>query len=117
MMKQKDPLITAIYNQFKIIYGTLPTFETSFTSFLDVLDSYKSKRSGFLKEIDLEPNWFQSSKMVGVTLYVDLFSKNLKNFIKKVDYFVDLGITYIHLMPLLRAREGNSDGGYAVRRL
>jgi glycosidase len=113
-MKHTDPLVAAIYNQYKLIYGSLPTFETSFSSFLNVLESYKAKRSGFLQQIDLEPNWFQSSKMVGVTLYIDLFSKDLKNFIKKVDYFVDLGITYIHLMPLLRAREGNSDGGYAV---
>jgi amylosucrase len=113
-MKYTHPLITSIYNQYKVIYGTLPTVETSFSSFLKVLETYKAKRSGFLKQIDEAPNWFQSSKMVGVTLYIDLFSNDLKTFINKVDYFLELGITYIHLMPLLRAREGNSDGGYAV---
>jgi glycosidase len=113
-MKYTHPLITSIYNQFKVIYGTLPTVETSFSSFLKVLETYKAKRSGFLQQIDEAPNWFQSSKMVGVTLYIDLFSNDLKTFINKVDYFLELGITYIHLMPLLRAREGNSDGGYAV---
>ena len=33
---------------------------------------------------------------------------------KKIPYFKELGLTYLHLMPLFRAPEGNSDGGYAV---
>jgi amylosucrase len=32
----------------------------------------------------------------------------------KIDYLTDLGVTYLHLMPLLQPRPGESDGGYAV---
>ena len=32
----------------------------------------------------------------------------------KIDYLSDLGITYLHLMPLLKPRPGQNDGGYAV---
>jgi amylosucrase len=31
-----------------------------------------------------------------------------------VDYLSELGVTYLHLMPLLKPRPGPSDGGYAV---
>ncbi|MEL4424059.1 alpha-amylase family glycosyl hydrolase, partial [Shewanella algae] len=31
-----------------------------------------------------------------------------------IPYFRELGLTYLHLMPLFESPEGNSDGGYAV---
>ena len=49
-----------------------------------------------------------------MTLYTDLFAGNLKKLSQKIDYFNDLGITFLHLMPLLKPREGENDGGYAV---
>ena len=33
---------------------------------------------------------------------------------KRIPYLRELGVTYLHLMPLLMPREGDSDGGYAV---
>ena len=47
-------------------------------------------------------------------LYVDKFSNNLTEFEQRIDYLAELGITYVHFMPLLKSREGNNDGGYAV---
>jgi len=47
-------------------------------------------------------------------LYTDLFAGDLAGVIEKIPYFKELGITYIHFMPLLKAREGENDGGYAV---
>ena len=32
-----------------------------------------------------------------------------------LDYLAELGVTYLHLMPLLRPRAGENDGGYAVQ--
>lgn len=32
----------------------------------------------------------------------------------QIPYFKELGLTYLHLMPLFMAPEGDSDGGYAV---
>jgi len=61
-----------------------------------------------------EPNWFQSEKIVGGALYVDLFSENLNKAREHVGYFKDLGLTYLHLMPLFAVRPGNNDGGYAI---
>lgn len=51
---------------------------------------------------------------MGTSIYVDLFNGDLKGLRDKIPYFQDLGITYLHLMPLFDSPEGNSDGGYAV---
>ena len=32
----------------------------------------------------------------------------------KLPYLEELGLTYLHLMPLFKAPEGENDGGYAV---
>jgi len=61
-----------------------------------------------------EPTWFESQKMVGGALYVDLFSENLKRLSNHIPYFKTLGLTYLHLMPLFAVRPGNNDGGYAI---
>lgn len=71
-----------------------------------------------LRHLDIrrenDPNWYLSERMVGGSLYVDLFSEDLNQLRDKIPYFKDLGLTYIHLMPLFKDREGNSDGGYAI---
>ncbi len=61
-----------------------------------------------------EPDWFQSERVVGGALYVDLFSENLSRLREHVGYFQSLGLTYLHLMPLFAVRPGNNDGGYAI---
>ncbi|HBN79028.1 MAG TPA: amylosucrase [Planctomycetaceae bacterium] len=71
-----------------------------------------------LKELDrhrvYEDNWFRSEKLVGGALYVDLFSENLGRLRDCIPYFKDLGLTYLHLMPLFAVRPGDNDGGYAI---
>lgn len=75
-------------------------------------------RSEELKALDrrrlVDPQWFQSEKMVGGVCYVDLFAGNLENLRAKIPYFQELGLTYLHLMPLFDVPEANNDGGYAV---
>lgn len=60
------------------------------------------------------PDWYQSQKLVGGALYVDLFSENLGKLREQIPYFQKLGLTYLHLMPLFAVRPGNNDGGYAI---
>jgi len=75
-------------------------------------------RPNVLKELDrqrgYDPNWFHSQQMVGGALYVDLFAENLGKLRNSIDYFKELGLTYLHLMPLFSVRPGNNDGGYAI---
>jgi amylosucrase len=113
-MKNSPHLIMSIQKQYEKIYGQSQLTNKNFESLHSVLNAYKDNRRLSLKKLDESPLWFHDSKMVGVTLYVDLFSGDLKKLQSRVDYFVELGITYIHLMPLLKTRDGNNDGGYAV---
>jgi amylosucrase len=61
-----------------------------------------------------DPLWFQSNRMLGGVCYVDLFAKDLDGIKSKIPYFKELGLTYLHLMPLFKVPEGENDGGYAV---
>ena len=63
---------------------------------------------------ELKPNWFQSNQMLGGVIYVDLFAGDLEGVRARIPYFQELGLTYLHLMPLFKAPEGENDGGYAV---
>jgi glycosidase len=71
-----------------------------------------------LRALDAErennPLWFQSNQMVGGVCYVDLFAGNLTKMHEKIPYFKELGLTYLHLMPLFKMPEKENDGGYAV---
>lgn len=46
--------------------------------------------------------------------YVDLYAGNLTRLREKIPYLQEIGLTYLHLMPLFKSPEKNSDGGYAV---
>jgi amylosucrase len=59
-------------------------------------------------------DWFQSEAMLGGVCYVDLFAGDLDGIRARIPYFKELGLTYLHLMPLFKAPEGENDGGYAV---
>jgi amylosucrase len=75
-------------------------------------------RAGELRELDerrlREPDWFQQSSMLGYAAYADRFAGTLRGVEDRVPYLRDLGVTYLHLMPLLTPRPGANDGGYAV---
>ena len=62
----------------------------------------------------LSPDWFQRPDAVGYAAYADRFAGTLNGVVQKVDYLRELGVTYLHLMPLLQPRPGENDGGYAV---
>ena len=61
-----------------------------------------------------DPHWHQHPRMLGYAVYTDMFAGDLRGVIDKIDYLADLGVTYLHLMPLLKPRPGPNDGGYAV---
>jgi amylosucrase len=62
----------------------------------------------------LAPDWFQAPQMLGYAAYADRFGATLTGVADQIPYLTELGVTYLHLMPLLRPREGDNDGGYAV---
>jgi len=75
-------------------------------------------RPAELKALDArreaDPLWFQGETMMGGVCYVDLFAGDLRRLRERLPYFQELGLTYLHLMPLFLAPKENNDGGYAV---
>jgi amylosucrase len=60
------------------------------------------------------PLWYQSEQMLGGVCYVDLLAGDLQGLRARIPYFQELGLTYLHLMPLFAAPADQNDGGYAV---
>ncbi len=85
---------------------------------IDAIATVHEARSARLRHRDRErrvrPDWFQAPDAVGYVAYADLFATDLQGIRKRIDYLVSLGVTYLHLMPLLTPRPGANDGGYAV---
>ncbi len=63
---------------------------------------------------EVDPRWFHSEQMVGYVAYADRFAGDLPGVSRRLDYLDELGVRYLHLLPLLKPREGENDGGYAV---
>lgn len=83
-----------------------------------VLAAAIADRSEPLRDRDraylLEPDRMQRSDTIGYATYVDRFAGNLTGVGEHIDHLRSLGVTYLHLLPLLATRAGPDDGGYAV---
>lgn len=63
---------------------------------------------------EVDPEWFQRPRMQAYVCYTDRFCGTLADLPEHIPYLAELGVTYLHLMPLLQPRPGENDGGYAV---
>lgn len=106
----RDPLVD--------LYGPLASWEETWRRLLRAIAGAAAARSHELRLLDHEreitPDWLQREQAVGYVAYVDRFAGTLTGVREKLGYLRELGVTYLHLMPLLRARPAPNDGGYAV---
>ncbi len=107
-----------ILRPLRLLYGERPDFATWLERFLMIAGEGYAGRPADLCTLDqqrlLQPDWFQQAHMVGYIAYVDRFADTLQGVAEKIPYLQELGVTYLHLMPLLQPRAGENDGGYAV---
>ncbi|GAB4571867.1 MAG: alpha-amylase family glycosyl hydrolase [Anaerolineae bacterium] len=100
------------------LYGTQYDFFYHLEQILHTMARMYAERPPALMALDktreAEPLWFLSQEMAGGVCYVDRFAGDLNGIRARVPYFKELGLTYLHLMPLFLAPEENNDGGYAV---
>jgi amylosucrase len=109
---------SALFNLYLVLYSNRYDFFFHLEDLLFSLASAWFQRPNDLRELDKDreqnPIWFQSNQMLGGVCYVDLFANDLEGIKSKIPYFKELGLTYLHLMPLFKAPEEENDGGYAV---
>ncbi|RME84951.1 MAG: amylosucrase [Caldilineae bacterium] len=100
------------------LYGDQYDFFYHLESILETAARMWLARPAPLKELDhrreTHPLWYQSQQTLGGVCYVDLFAGNLAGIRAAIPYFRELGLTYLHLMPLFASPADENDGGYAV---
>ena len=106
----RDPLVA--------VYGDDPRFAAEFDALLAGIARAAAGRSPELRRLDHEreitADWLLREQAVGYVAYADRFAGTLQGVRERLGYLRELGVTYLHLMPLLRARPAPNDGGYAV---
>jgi len=117
--KRKDEALFRITHLYDQIYGSHPERQAGLDRIHQILDKSFEERSDALKErdrnkIELTEPWFLSQTICGMSLYVDRFCGTLKDMPDKLDYIEELGVNFLHLMPLMESPAEASDGGYAV---
>jgi amylosucrase len=99
------------------LYGSARV-DAELAAFVTQLAESWQQRPAELRAVDAarlaDPDWFQSNQMLGGVCYVDRYAGDLEGVRARIPYFRELGLTYLHLMPLFAAPAENSDGGYAV---
>jgi amylosucrase len=100
------------------LYGDRADYESQFWGLIDDLFTSFAARPAALRTQDLtreaQADWLLSERRVGMMLYVDRFAGTLTDVADKLDYFQELGVNWLHLMPILASPPGSNDGGYAV---
>ena len=99
---------------FMELYDDRPALET----LIGRMEQAFAQRSGDLRALDArreaDPVWYRKGAMLGMTMYTELFAGNLRGLVEKIPYLTEQGVTYLHLMPLLKMPHPHNDGGYAV---
>ncbi|MBK9736211.1 MAG: alpha-amylase [Saprospiraceae bacterium] len=110
--------LSIVHELFYEIYGQTEACNVWYDKLLDTCIQAHTNRSTLLKELDQKKEssgvWYLSNEIVGMSLYVDRFCGNIKNLSDRLEYFKELGINFLHLMPIMQSPESESDGGYAV---
>ena len=105
------------------LYGRRWDFYDILGRLQKIMHKASNERKGYLKHADDEAvasatgskdYWYLRQDAVGMMLYVDLFAGNLQGLAQKIPYLKELGINYVHLMPLFDCPKEENDGGYAI---
>lgn len=107
-----------LFERLFALYGAEYDFFYHLESILATATEMWLQRPAELKALDArreaDPDWYLSNRMVGAMCYVDLFAGNIEGLRERIPYLLEMGITYLHLMPVFQVPAGDSDGGYAV---
>jgi amylosucrase len=100
------------------LYGGAPDFEQWYGGLLSSVGELLGARSPALAALDTaraaQPDWFLDQQMLGYCSYVDRLGGDLQGVARRIPHLQELGVRYLHLLPFLKMREGENDGGFAV---
>lgn len=100
------------------LYGHCEGYQAWLGELMAAVGALHAARSPELRALDAQreasPDWFASQTMLGYSTYVAQFGGTLQGVANRIGHLRELGVTYLHLLPFLRARAGENDGGFAV---
>lgn len=107
-----------LFEPLERLFATRADLTEVVTSIAGVIVEAASERPVALRRLDrrreIAPGWFADNTMVGYAAYADRFAGTLEEVAGQLDHLESLGVTYLHLLPVLEPRPGDDDGGYAV---
>jgi len=114
-LAQHEPMLRS---RLESLYGRGPAQDHWFASLMAQVGELHGARSPELLELDerraADPRWFVSQHMLGYSAYAGQFGAGLLGVTQRIAHLQELGVTYLHLLPFLRPRAGENDGGFAV---
>jgi amylosucrase len=113
-----ERFFTELHDPLHAVYGGDERLPAAWEGLLDAMAAFARDRTPELRRLDHEreitPDWLLREQAVGYVVYVDRFAGTLQGVRERLPYLRELGVSYLHLMPLLRMRQEPNDGGYAV---
>lgn len=100
------------------LYGQQAHFGDWLGELMEAVGRLHGERDDALLALDASrasrPGWFTSEGMLGYSSYVRQFGGSFAGLQARIPHLRELGVRYLHLLPFLRARAGENDGGFAV---
>lgn len=107
-----------LYRRLASVYGERGDFDRWYAGLLAALGALHAARPDELLALDArrvqDPAWFTRQDMLGYSAYAGHFAGDLSGVEGRIGHLRALGVRYLHLLPFLRARAGENDGGFAV---
>lgn len=114
-----DAHASRLLEALETLYAHRKNFDETMSRFVaDLADGINARPQALRASDDArerDPGWFLAQDTIGYSAYVDRFGGDLRGVAARAPYLQRLGVRYLHLLPFLQAREGDNDGGFAVR--
>ncbi len=107
-----------LHQRLSELYGGRADFGPWYGNLLEAIGRLHGARSPALLAQDArraaQPDWFASQHMLGYSAYVQRFGGTLRGVAERIGHLRAIGVNYLHLLPFLRPRAGENDGGFAL---
>ncbi|WP_426111378.1 alpha-amylase family glycosyl hydrolase [Massilia sp. PWRC2] len=107
-----------LYQRLEQLYGVTGDFPRWYGALLETAGQLHAARPAPLLAQDAArsatPQWFASEQMLGYSAYVRQFGGTLRGVAGRIEHLRAAGVNYLHLLPFLRPRAGENDGGFAL---
>lgn len=108
----------AALSALRDLYGERADFEAIADRIIQIARAAAADRSPHLQALDesrrARPDWFQDGATIFYSAYADRFAGSFRDVGARIGHLKQLGVSVLHLLPVLKSRSGANDGGFAI---